>query len=297
METVDYGESKVRKERELARASFEYIQRDVADIKNQYIRLGFHLNEMNQMGYYEDFGYKDFYEFCVKNCHMEKSAVSRCINVWKEFADYDATSHSHKMWIDEKYKEYNYSQLCELLSLPEKQRVKIKADMTVKQIRQMKKEWKDKKYEKPVATSQPENENDCGLEDREQKELFAEAEEIATSQPAGGTKEPEEPAFRPLEFLSMKNMEERERFVKDYKTWNVWCRNEKTEDIFYRYDLPDGAAIVARNYPLYVEWTKEETERYELYLLMPDYHHFMNCKSSMTEIKEYLKNMKKENQL
>lgn len=44
------------------------------------------------------------------------------------------------MWIDEKYKSFGYSQLTEMLSLAPEHREKINSDMTIKQIREVKKD-------------------------------------------------------------------------------------------------------------------------------------------------------------
>ena len=92
----------------------------------------------------------------------------------------------------------------------------------------------------------------------------------------------------------MKNMTQREDFINSYKSWNIWCKNECIEETFYRYDLPDGYSIVVKNYPYYKEWTKEESEAEEYYLLFPGYHHFADCRTNMTVLKEHLKNMNKK---
>ena len=95
---------------ELARASIGYIESDVMDIKKRYVTLGFHLYEMDQCRYYEDLGYENLYECIEANFAMDKSAVSRCIGVWKTFAAVDGDG-SRKMWVDDRYKDFSYSQL------------------------------------------------------------------------------------------------------------------------------------------------------------------------------------------
>lgn len=142
---VNYGLFDLREEREMARASLKYIYADMHDIKKGYFRLGFHLHEFRQCKYYEDFGYAAFEEFCEKNFEMDKGAVSRCINVFLM-----ATAHNDKHYvmgqemtgcaaeISDKFKDYNYSQLCEMLPMTDKQRMLVKPDMTVKQIRELK---------------------------------------------------------------------------------------------------------------------------------------------------------------
>lgn len=142
------------KPRELAFASVGYLMNDMVNIRENYIRLGFHLNEFQKNSYYKDFGYRTMYDFCSANLGLDKSAVSRCISVWAEFASVDA-SHSRKMWIDDRYKDYSYSQLCEMVSMDEEERKQVKSDMTIKQIREIKKKDVSQNVS-PVATSQQE---------------------------------------------------------------------------------------------------------------------------------------------
>lgn len=127
------------KPRELALASVKYILTDLNDIRKRYITLGFHLKEFSRMLYYRDFGYTTMYEFCDANFGMDKSAVSRCISVFEAFSLVEG--HTHKMQLDDKYKEYSYSQLCEMVSMSDEERKQIKPDMTIRQIREKKKEF------------------------------------------------------------------------------------------------------------------------------------------------------------
>lgn len=142
---VKYGLFDLREEREMARSSLKYIYADMTDIKRSYFNLGFHLHEFRQCKYYEDFGYPSFEEFCEANFEMDKGAVSRCINVFLMASAYNdkvyvmgTETHGCAMEISDKFREYNYSQLCEMLPLSDKQRNKIKPEMTIKQIREIK---------------------------------------------------------------------------------------------------------------------------------------------------------------
>ena len=101
---------------ELAVASFNYVKQDIADVKKRYMSLGFHLHEMEMYRYHEELGYDNFYECIEKNFHMDKSAVSRVIAVWREFCS-KGDSNSGKVWIDDRYEKYSFSQLVEMLPL------------------------------------------------------------------------------------------------------------------------------------------------------------------------------------
>lgn len=162
---IVYGMYNLREESEFARASVKYIYTDLNAIQTNYFRLGFHLSEFESMEYYKDFGYLTFSEFVEANLSMDKSAASRCINVFREFCqkEYDCTGclKRRSNHIDDKYKDYSYSQLCEMLPMSEDARKKVTPEMSVKQIREVKKgkNVSQKKEDvSQVATSQPEKE-------------------------------------------------------------------------------------------------------------------------------------------
>lgn len=154
-------------------ASVKYMYTDLTDIRKYYIRLGFHLNEFLCRVGYMSFGYATLEDFCEANLGLDKSTVSRCINVYREFNAKDDCirmgnyeSHGLAMDLSERWKDYSYTQLCEMLPLTEDQRKKIKPDMTVKQIREYKKSLKGNlaKSMQPgnsdrysVASTQPED--------------------------------------------------------------------------------------------------------------------------------------------
>lgn len=295
-ENIIYGLYNLREERELARGSFGYILQDISDIKNRYMNLGFHLHEALRMKYYEDFGYENFYKFCEKNFKLEKTAVSRCMNVWLAFAE--KQNDVRKMWVDKRYADYSYSQLCELLPLKDEQRAQIKPVMSVKDIREKKKEWK--RIESKVESEKQDLvlldlEKSLDIEEKcfdKTVKTNIKPEIVATSQQQEDEGWKDEYCRRAQpELPEMKNMDQREQWVLGYKSWPVWCQNDKTEEMFYRYDLPDGFSIVIKAYPEFIEWSGKEVERYELFLLKPGYKHFIDCKTNMTTIKEHLKKM------
>lgn len=100
--------------------------------------------------------------------------------------------------------------------------------------------------------------------------------------------EPKQP-----EFPVLKNMDQREAFVLSYKTWPVWCKNELTEETYYRYDLPDGSAIVVREFPYSDYWNGTERIGKTLFLIKDTMKHFKNGETNMTDLKEHLKEVQK----
>ena len=104
----------------------------------------------------------------------------------------------------------------------------------------------------------------------------------------------ETPAITPLELPVLKNMDEREQFIRDYKKWPVWTKNELTEETFYRFDFVDGSSIIVRSYPTWLGWKKIDVENQRYYLLKPGYHHFADTETNMTTLKEHLKEVQKK---
>ena len=86
---------------------------------------------------------KVFFLVCEKEFSLDKSQVSRYMNIVDEFC---IGSNLRDEW-----KAYSYSQLSELLSLTAEQRKEVKPDWSIKRIREYKKSLK------PVATSQKKN--------------------------------------------------------------------------------------------------------------------------------------------
>lgn len=151
------GNSVIGEPSEAALASVKYLYTDLTDIRKYYIRLGFHLYEFSNYQYYRNFGYYTLEAFCEMNLGMDKGAVSRCINVYKQFNASNDISYKagcktigSPMELSERWKDYSYTQLCEMLPLSEEARNNITPDMTVKQIR----EYKKSKKGKPVASTQ-----------------------------------------------------------------------------------------------------------------------------------------------
>lgn len=138
----------------------EKIKRAMYDVAKQFVYIGFLLWEVQEYGYYHEAGYQDVYEYAAKELGFKKSSVKNFIAISYQFgtADHRAingAAHVRTMSLQQPYEKFQYSQLCEMLSMSEKQRELVTPDMTVKQIRQLKKELKGEKPE-PVkeASSQ-----------------------------------------------------------------------------------------------------------------------------------------------
>lgn len=137
---INFGSEIVGKE-EFARSSFQYILNDVNDLKERYIKLGFHLEEFNRCEYYKVFGFATFQEFCTENMPISYKTCMQCVQVFNNFAQQGTTCK--KMYIAEEYKDFSFSQLVEMLPIDSRRREIIKSDWSVEKIRRYKKGLKE----------------------------------------------------------------------------------------------------------------------------------------------------------
>lgn len=320
---VVYGEyvAKGYKAKELALASHGYIANDVRDIKNLYIRLGFHLRESEVNLFYKDFGFFSLADYAYANFGLDKSALSRCMKVFKRFAL--RQGGVRKMFIDDRYKDYSYSQLCEMVSMDDGQLWKIKPSMTVKEIRELKQQAKKKNgagaaevehviQKGSVATSQPPDpDGSDDMPDAEYQELVP-GEKVATSQLSDPDPEPElqekEPDHVQPDLPALKNNDQRKDWLRSYKDWGLWYRDDHIGVEYYKYDFDNGARLI-------VEVFQEECEYYGNYEL--EYYHlvggpaaprvngmvrwtvrraFSRIPNSETELVEFLKHLQKKSE-
>lgn len=82
--------------------------------------------------YKELYSSDSFYKFCERYFNLSKSTVYALMNVYSYFGDDDGS-------ILPGYKKFNYSQLVEMCSMPVLQREQVTPDMTIKEIRALKK--------------------------------------------------------------------------------------------------------------------------------------------------------------
>lgn len=160
------GKTIVEKDKEVLKLRSADIHKDLEDVKTNFFYLGAHLIDLYNSGSYYVYAKEVtreqmridynlpigagnlcsdyFFAYCENVFALEKSQVSRLMNIADEFGD---KARGFKA----EWKDYKYSQLCELLPLTEEQRKAIKPDWSIKRIREYKKTL--------VATSQQEELN------------------------------------------------------------------------------------------------------------------------------------------
>ncbi len=113
------------------------IKKYLVEIGNTYLLVAFRIYEMEQNKSYKAF-YKNIVDACSECLGFKKSTTYNMLNIVKTFGSADASGRITFQSLF-KAEKFSYSQLCEMLSLSDHQRSLVTPDMTVKDIRQIKK--------------------------------------------------------------------------------------------------------------------------------------------------------------
>lgn len=224
----------------------KHTKEDMLHIAQSYMRICFRLYEAKNNKYYEALGYPDIYSCAEKELDISRSVTVRMIEICKRFSQKNGFLCS--MFIDKKYEQFNYSQLCELVTMKDKDISLIKPEMSVKQIREIKNNIRNK-FSDTVNLSK-------NL--LEQKKPDYECSTGATSH----HEDPEEIEDAEYEIIEddkvpdkVCNIEKREGFfkkdikdlIKDVESEEIfylWLNFEGIDYKYYRYDFKDSVYVI-----------------------------------------------------
>lgn len=122
-ECAGYGEAK------------EYIKGNLQKIQENFVSVGYWLKYVRDNRMYAEDGYKSIEEFAQAAYSISKSTAYRLMEINTSFS-----KNGNSPELAEEYKGFSKSQLQELLALTDSQREEATPEMTVDEIRQIKKE-------------------------------------------------------------------------------------------------------------------------------------------------------------
>lgn len=168
------------------------IKRTMKRSAKSVIQLGFMLRRMLEEKVYLAL-YDDFDSYLESELHMDYTAATRFIKMNKK---YSVLGNSAE--ISKEYEEYSQSLLIEMLNMPPELEAKVTSDMTVSQVREIKRQHKEKKVTEVFTTESEQIPGQASIEedfpellpdqviDGEYREIIEndiENEKVATSQP------------------------------------------------------------------------------------------------------------------
>lgn len=117
------------------------IKEVINAVAKDFCYIGFLLWEVKEYEYYREKGYASVFDYAEQELNFKKRSTYNFINIAETF-NTKSGSGAPTMHLDPKYRQYGYTQLTEMLALSDKQKQLIDPGMTIKEIRQVKKEEK-----------------------------------------------------------------------------------------------------------------------------------------------------------
>lgn len=118
----------------------EIIKESSKNIVNNYLKLGKALQEIKKEKLYDLLGYQSIYEFTEKELNFSQTVTKNLIAVYEKFSD----QKSNPVELKSEYKNFNYTQLVELVPVDSNELSNFNPEMTIKEIRYKKIESKIK---------------------------------------------------------------------------------------------------------------------------------------------------------
>lgn len=117
------------------------IKSAMQETAKQFVYIGFLLWEVKEYEYFYENGYNSVYEYAEQELGFKRSSTKNFIAICENFCRKDRNfPRIPTMFLDDRWSDYQYSQLTEMLSMSAAKREETKPSMTVKQLRQLKKE-------------------------------------------------------------------------------------------------------------------------------------------------------------
>ena len=111
------------------------IRANLNTMSRSFIAVGFYLKHIRDNGLFQEDGYHDIWEFAADQYGIQRSTASR----WMAMNDRFSVGGNSPVLLEE-YRDFGKSQLQEMLYLPEEKLSEATPDMTVKEIRELRRE-------------------------------------------------------------------------------------------------------------------------------------------------------------
>ena len=261
---LENTESQLTDSKVVLQTRIDKARQIVGTLKVDFVLLGGYLNDLkpfvhdvwsDRKGRY----CKDIFELAQQEFNLCKTTVKNVIGVATRFG-YLFTS------IKEEFKEYNYSQLVEMLPLSDEQIKLVSPEMTQQEIRALKKS----QVQKSQLTDQTQN----------------------------------SPPLSPLDcLLTLTNDSQRLEFLKLYESWGVWLEVPELNIKFYKIDLNNGDMFVITQFCTFLskncqdyEWYKKCSVSTSFRLIKkgtsPTHYGYSHYETSTPEYLSYMKSTK-----
>lgn len=129
------------------------IRINIRGMAKNFITVGFYLKHIRDNRMYEEDGYASIWDFADDQYGISRSTASRWMSMNDRFSE-----NGNSPNLADAYKDFGKSQLQEMLYLPDDKLEEVTADMTVKEIRQIREPEKPEPENPDPENSDPEEE-------------------------------------------------------------------------------------------------------------------------------------------
>lgn len=119
--------------------SIDIIREELHKTRKSFIKIGWYLKHIEEKQMHLENGYSTIYDLAFDKFNITETTATRFIRLCENFS-----VGNNSPELDDKYEDFNVSQLFEMLPMQKEERELIGPDMTVKEIREVKKSLKEK---------------------------------------------------------------------------------------------------------------------------------------------------------
>lgn len=148
------------------------IKNDMTNVARSCISIGFHLKAVRDRELFREMGYDSLWDYAADQFGLSMSSASRYIAINDQFSVGGNTPQ-----LQPEYRNFSKSQLQEMLNMSPEQIGQVKEDMTVKEIRKLKKPETVEPEEEKLEENIPGQ-----MEIKDFPEVLPEEDPVATSQ-------------------------------------------------------------------------------------------------------------------
>lgn len=123
----------------------QLIQEKQLNMAENYVAIGYYLRKAREAELYKDGGYASIHEMASSEFGMARQTAEHCMRINEKFSE-----GGDSPALEESFREYGKSQLQEMLYLTDEQLEDVRPEMTVKDIRNIR-----KPVEEPVEAPEP----------------------------------------------------------------------------------------------------------------------------------------------
>ena len=144
------------------------LKKSLVSQQQEFVRTGWLLRSAEITEKYKEFGYNSLSEYAKEKLNMDKDLVSRYKNINEKYAEGGCSE-----FLKKEYRGYAYTQLSEMLTLPNEIAESIPVETTRREIQQIKKEIQEEKEitDIEVALEQPQK-TEIQLEKLAEKAIY-----------------------------------------------------------------------------------------------------------------------------